>query len=171
MDKWKATQMIRKAQTTDLAELTSIYNQAIGTGRSTADTTPFTVDSRSAWFFEHTNDPRTPIYVYEENGAVAGYCYLSAYRPDREALKSIAEISYYVDGAHQRKGIGTKLLTHIIAAAKELAYANLLAIVLSCNESSIALLEKFGFSKWGELPNIVSLHENVYSHYYLGQAL
>jgi len=104
--------------------------------------------------------------VYEDCGTVVGYCYLSEYRPGRQALESIAEISYYIDFEHHHKGIGSKLTQHTIHAAKKLGYKNLLAILISCNNGSIALLKKYGFELWGTLPDIVYIDDNVYSHYY-----
>lgn len=162
--------MIRPATINDLERLTEIYNQAIATKKATADLLPLTAEQRKPWFSQFDN-PKTPIFVYEENGTVAGYCYLSSYRPGRQALESIAEISYYVDFAHHQKGIGSKLLEHTIGKAKELGYKNLLAILLSCNSSSIALLKKYGFTPWGTLPDIVYIGDAVYSHYYYGLKL
>lgn len=46
-----------------------------------------------------------------------------------------------------------------------------LAILLSCNESSRALLTKFGFEHWGTLPDIAQIDDNVYSHFYYGLKL
>ena len=128
--------MVRKANLNDLAKITEIYNQAIASKKSTADMQPFKVEQREEWFLDHNQNSRTPIYVYEENYVVLGYCYLSAYRPGRQALENIAEISYYVDFQCHRKGIGSKLLQHSMQEAKKLGYWNLLAIVISCNEGS-----------------------------------
>ena len=160
--------MIRLAKNGDLARITDIFNQAIGSKRAVADIKPFTPAQKELWFTEQSMNERTPIYVYEENRSVVGYCYLSAYRPGRQALESIAEISYFIDTNHHRRGIGGRLVEHTIVKAKELGYRNLLAIVLSCNERSFALLEKYGFKLWGALPNILYLDENVYSHFYYG---
>lgn len=157
--------MIRQATMNDLGRITAIYNQAIKSRKATGDTEIFTTEQRKHWFASH-NDKRTPVFVYENCGKVVGYCYLSEYRPGRQALKSIAEISYFIDFEYHRKGIGSKLAQHTIHAAKELGYKNLLAILLSCNNGSIALLKKYGFELWGTLPDIVYIDDNVYSHYY-----
>jgi len=151
----------------DLQYITAIYNQAIESRKSTADTEIYATEQRKQWFLSHNNE-RTPIIVYEENGTVTGFCYLSEYRAGRKALESVAEISYFVDFNHQRKGIGSRLAEHMINIAKELKYKNLLAILLSCNDGSIALLEKFGFELWGTLPDIVYIDNHVYSHCYYG---
>ncbi len=163
--------MIRPAAENDLISITDIYNQAIKTKRATAHTRPFTAKQRAPWFLEHLENERAPIYVYEENGTVIGYCCLTAYRPGREALGSVAEISYYVDFDHHRKGVGGALVRHAIEKAREQGYRNLLAVIFSCNAGSAALLEKCGFKIWGALPDIVYIEDNVYSHVYYGLKL
>lgn len=162
--------MIRRAVKEDLPEITGIYNQAIASGRATADIQPFSAEQREGWFSINEND-RTPVYVYERDGAVVGYSYLSGYRQGRKALETISEISYYVDYRHHGRGIGSGLMQYTIDRAKELGYKNLLAILLSCNDGSVALLEKYGFVLWGILPDIACLGGNVYSHLYYGLKL
>ncbi len=159
--------MIRRVAGQDLASLTEIYNQAIRSGRCTADTIPFTPAGRSDWLAKNEND-RTPIYVYETAGSAVGYCYLSPYRPGRPALAGVAEISYYVDFAHHRRGIGRSLVAHTIAQARVLGYDHLVAILLGCNTASIALLKSFGFREWGCLPEVACIGGERFSHVYYG---
>jgi len=161
---------IRVAVPSDLPRLTDIYNQAIATFGCTCDTTPFTPEDRQAWFNDHQTD-RYPLFVYESEGRVLGYAYLSPYRSGREALKSIAEISYYVDFAAHRRGIATHLVHHTLHAAHHLGYKNLVAILLECNTPSIALLESFGFEPWGTLPMVAKLQNQHFSHLYYGLKL
>lgn len=162
--------MIRQAVRDDLVQLTTIYNQAIQSGRSTADTEVFEPEDRAAWLSAH-DQARTPLYVLEEQGRVLGYAYLSEYRPGRQALAGVAEISYYVDFAHHGRGIGTQLVAHTIEAASRLGYRHLIAILLSCNEPSLALLQRFGFREWGVMPDIVRIGSRTCSHVYWGLAL
>ena len=164
----EAASMIRLAKKSDLIRITDIYNQVVESKKAVANIRTFTVKQRESWFLEHYEHERTPIYVYEDNNGIVGYCYLSAYRPGRQALESVAEISYFVEYDYHRTGIGSKLIKHCIEKAKELQYRNLLAIVMSCNDGSIALLEKYGFERWGALPDVLYIEGNVYSHFYYG---
>ncbi|MDK9712359.1 GNAT family N-acetyltransferase [Acidaminobacter sp.] len=161
---------IRTAVPSDLPRLTDIYNQAIETFSCTCDTTPFTPEDRLAWFNDHQTD-RCPLFVYESEGQVLGYAYLSPYRSGREALRSIAEISYYVDFSAHRRGVATHLVHHTLHAAHHLGYKNLVAILLECNTPSIALLESFGFEPWGTLPMVAELQNQHVSHLYYGLKL
>jgi L-amino acid N-acyltransferase YncA len=158
---------IRLARIDDLPAITTIYNQAVESRRSTADMEPVRVEDREAWFREHP--PGThPIFVAEVDGKTAGWCSLSAYRPGRAALRFTAEISYYVDEAHKRRGIATAFVRHSVAACADLQIKNLFAIVLEHNASSIRILEKAGFEKWGFLPRVADFEGEECGQYYYG---
>ncbi len=146
--------MIREADIDDLAQIVSIYNEAIVAGLATIDTAPVSVESRLPWFREHTPGVY-PIYVWDEGGRIEGWCSLSPYRPGRDALRFTAEISCYVAGKSRRKGIATRLARHAIAQCASLQLKNLFAIVLEPNAASRGILAKLGFAQWGFLPRVV----------------
>ncbi len=62
---------IRHAVEYDLPRIVEIYNAAIPTRSSTADTETVSVASRKAWFFRHEPD-RRPLLVYEQQGRLIG---------------------------------------------------------------------------------------------------
>lgn len=161
---------IRLAKYEDLEVLVEIYNQAIVTKRCTADTETFTVEERMSWFKEHQS-LEYPLYVYEIDGKVVGYMYISGYRPGRRAMRFTAEVSYYIHNDYQRQGIGSKFMEFAIEKSKELNYKTLIAILLEWNTPSIKLLEKFGFNEWGRLPNIADFDGETCSHLYYGLKL
>jgi L-amino acid N-acyltransferase YncA len=157
---------VRLALPVDLPRLVEIYNQAIVSGRATADLVPCTETARRVWFAEH--DPDTdPIFVYDD-GAVQGYLSLSPYR-GRPALRRTAEISYYVDYAHHGGGIGSALMEFALAEAPRFGKKILLAIVFEGNTPSVRLLEKSGFTKWGFLPEVAEVGETLHGHLYYGR--
>jgi len=160
---------IRKAIATDSPRLTAIYNQAIQ-ARQTADTTPMTPKDRQSWFDSH-QQPNYPLFVVEKAGSVCGYSTLSQYRGGRPALRYAVEISYYLDKTFQRQGLGSILLQHALATAKDLGFKHVFAILLDTNLPSIGLLEKFGFEKWGHLPKIAEIDGIVCGHLYYGKHL
>jgi len=150
----------------DLEAVNEIYNQAVGLKFSTAHTHPLSLDERLEWFGEH--DDRYPVFVWEENGTVAGWISFSPYRKGRQALQSTAEISYYVHTRFHRMGIGSRLLEYAIAKAPGLKFRNLIAILLEPNAASIALLRKFGFELWGDMPAIAEINGGKFNHQYYG---
>jgi len=162
--------MIRNATVGDLAAITNIYNQAINARHCTADTVLVDQNSRLAWFNQH-NHIKTPIFVYETQKGVVAYSYISLYRFGRKAFERVGEISYYIDFAHHGKGLGNMMIEHLIVEALKLDYAHLVAILLDCNVKSVSLLEKYGFSCWGKMPDIAEIDGEVFSHLYYGLSL
>jgi phosphinothricin acetyltransferase len=158
---------IRTAKHEDLASITEIYNQAINSKFETADISEVKASDRVEWFLNHK--PNThPIFVYEVQGKILGWISFSPYRAGREALKFTVEISYFVHREFKRQGIGSKLIEYALFAGKELGYKTFFAIILDKNEASIKLLHKFGFEKWGYMPNVANFNGEECGHIYLG---
>ena len=161
---------IRKAKKEDLERITEIYNQSIKKGNLTGDLKTYETSERLPWFNLHLNE-RFPIFVYENEGYVVGYAYLSVYRGGRGAFEDVAEISYYIDFEFHGNNIGSKLIQHSLEFAKESGFHSIVAILLKINKKSIGLLNKFGFEKWGELPEVANLHGKFVNHLYYGKKL
>ena len=161
---------IRPATSKDYSDIVKIYNHAVDERFATADTEYITIESRKNWFAQHS--PETyPIYVAEENGEIIGWCSLSPHRPGRKALRTVAEISYYIHKDHRRKGIANNLIKHTMDSAKNLHFKNLISILLDKNTISIHLLEKFGFEKWGHLPEVADFDGVICGQYIYGRKL
>jgi len=161
---------IRIANNDDLQQMVDIYNQAILTKRCTADTETFSIQERQPWFQAHQNK-QYPLYVYEQDGNVVGYLYFSAYRPGRKAMIATAEISYYLHQDFLGQGIGSQLMSFAISQGKTLGFKTLVAILLSINEPSIALLKKYDFTEWGRMHDIAEFDHGTCSHLYFGLKL
>ena len=143
--------MIRIASLNDLPEIVVMDNEAVEQRFATADPRPATVDQRINWFRDH--DPLIhPIYVFDTDRSVRGWCWQSSYRDGREALLETAEISYYVRDDSRRQGLGSALVQHAVREAPHLGKRILFGILLERNEGSIRLMRKCGFELWGRLP-------------------
>ncbi len=158
------------AKYSDLKGIVEIYNQAIKAGGCTADTEPFSLAEREAWFKQHTPD-HFPLFVAKEENELLGYLTLSPYRENRKAVQHTAEISYYIHYKHHRKGVASQLMDYTITLCPSLQIKNLIAILLGCNQASILFLEKNGFRQWGCFPNIVEFGEDKVDHLYYGKHL
>lgn len=161
---------IRTATLINYSEIVKIYNHAVDEKFATADTEYVTVDSRIDWFTQHSPDSY-PIYIAEENGEIIGWCSLSPHRPGRKALRTVAEISYYIHKDHRRKGVASSLINYTIESAKSLGFKNLISILLDLNKPSIYILEKFGFEKWGHLPGIADIGGVICGQFIYGKKL
>ena len=158
------------AQREDLEDIVDIYNQAIKAGRCTADTEPFSIDQRMAWFNNH-NPEKFPLLVAKDNNELLGYLTISAYREGRKAVQRTAEISYYIHYNHHRKGVATRLMNHVLELCPSLNIEHLIAILVGSNQGSIGLLEKYGFERWGCFPEIVEFGDDRIDHLYYGLTL
>ena len=159
---------IRPARTADLHAVVAIYNQAVRAGFQTGDLSPVTAASRQAWFDAH--GPGTyPLWVADVEGRPAGWCSLSEYRPGRGAFRHTAEISYYVGEGYRRRGIGTALVRHAVAAAPGLGFRILVALLLDANAPSRLLLERDGFAEWGRVPGAARFGDTACDHLIYGR--
>ena len=158
---------IRIADINDLPKIISIYNQAVPTRRSTANTIPWTIESRTPWFLDH--DPnKHPILIAEVDNRVIGWCSLSVYRPGRFALRFTAEISYYIDSTFQRQGVGSTLVSNALELCPSLDIKNIIAVIIDRNEPSRKLLKKLGFEQWAYLPRVLDFDGQEFGEYYFG---
>jgi len=155
--------LIRTALLKDLAPVVSLYNTVIKEGGFTADLKPYSITAKKEWFSALKR--KKNIFVINKDQALAGYFYFSSWRDGREALKSVAEISFYITKDFRRQGLGNMLMSHAITKAKEKGFSHLLAILLDSNKASIALLEKHGFETAGHLPGIARLKDHTCGQY------
>ncbi len=158
---------IRPALFEDLTSIVNIYNQAIRSRRATGNLWEFSVRERIDWFNKHNGDS-FPIYVAELNGEVVGYVNLSEYRPGREAMTKIAEVSFFLEDEYKGIGIGSALLDHVIKDCHRIDKTTLLAFVLDVNIESDKLLKKYGFQEWGRLPGTIYIDDKIHDHIIYG---
>ncbi|MES2739647.1 MAG: N-acetyltransferase family protein [Pseudomonadota bacterium] len=153
----------RLATLDDLAAIVTIYNSTVASREVTADTEPVSVQSRLAWFHEHTPE-RRPLWVIEKAdaaeahapAAVLGWMSYSNFY-GRPAYSGTAELSIYIAEAWRGQGIGRYCLEQAIAFAPGIAVHTLLGFIFGHNQPSLALFAKFGFATWAELPKVANL--------------
>jgi len=145
----------RIAKREDLPQIVAIYNATIPSRVVTADVEPVSVQNRVRWFEEHSPDFR-PLWVVEAEGQIAGWLSFSSFY-GRPAYNKTAELSVYVHAGFRKRGIASYLLTQAFAKAPALGIDTLLGFIFGHNLTSLALFEKFGFARWGELPKVALL--------------
>ena len=146
---------INEAELSDLHSITDIYNSIIEEGGFTADLVSYTYKEREPWFKSLLQNKY--IYTVTTDNKSIGYFYFSPWRSGREALSHTAEISFYLIKDYRAKGIGSQILQASLELAQKKNFNFLIAILLDINTASKALLEKFGFSVAGHLPQIANL--------------
>lgn len=161
---------IRIAGQNDWGKIIDIYNQAVLEGDKTADLDTVTLSTRSEWLKLHSSG-KYKILLAEIGKQTIGWCSISPHRPGRRALEKTAEISYYIDQEYRGNGAGSLLIKSAIDSSKENGIKNLFAILLDVNKPSVSILEKFGFKKWGHLPNIAEINGNLCGQFIYGKHL
>jgi len=146
---------VRDATLADLPAIVEIYNQTVPSRMVTADTEPVSVESRRAWFDQHS-PARRPLWVVEEMHAIIGWISYSSFY-GRPAYDATCELSIYLAAQHQRRGLGSELMRRSIAHAPAIGVSTLLGFIFSHNEPSLRLVQKHGFSRWGYLPRVAVL--------------
>jgi phosphinothricin acetyltransferase len=145
----------RIARFEDLPAIVEIYNSTIPSREVTADTEPISVESRHAWFAEHTPE-RRPLWIAEEDGRILGWLSYSNFY-GRPAYAGTAELSIYIHESARRKGLGRYFLEHAIVHAPKLGVHTLLGFIFGHNEPSLRLFDRFGFERWALMPRVATL--------------
>jgi L-amino acid N-acyltransferase YncA len=145
----------RLARFEDLPAIVAIYNSTVPSRQVTADTEPITVESRHAWFAEHTPEKR-PLWVAEQDGQVIGWLSYSNFY-GRPAYAGTAELSIYIDEKVRGKGLGRYFLAQAIEFAPRIGVHTLLGFIFGHNLPSLKLFEAFGFERWAHMPCVANL--------------
>lgn len=139
--------IVRAASEADLPAINAIYNFYVGASPATFDLEPMTEGWRREWF-ETRRAAGYPVLVAETEGAVAGWCCLSAWSP-KAAYGKTADESIYIADRFRGRGVGTALLAGIIQEARALDLHVLMAGIVGCQEPSLALHRSLGFTEAG----------------------
>jgi L-amino acid N-acyltransferase YncA len=147
----------RTARAHDLPLIVDIYNSTIASREVTADTEPVSVQSRQAWFDDHTPE-RRPLWVIHRPGdpEIVGWMSYSNFY-GRPAYSGTAEVSIYVAEAWRGKGVGRYCLEQAIEFAPRIAVHTLLGFIFGHNAPSLALFRQYGFDTWAQLPRVANL--------------
>jgi len=146
---------IRDATLEDLPAIVAIYNAAIPARMATADLDAVSVDSRRAWFAEHSPGLR-PLWVIQNDGGTKGWISFQSFY-GRPAYHATAELSVYVAPDAHHRGYARQLVAAAIRRAPEFGLRTLLGFIFGHNEPSLALFRGFGFETWAHLPRVAEL--------------
>ncbi|ATP42008.1 N-acetyltransferase [Solibacillus sp. R5-41] len=143
--------MIRAAIPDDISTILEIFNDNILNSTAIYMYEEQTLAQRMAWYEQKMQNDE-PLFVYEENGEVAGY---AAYGPFRAypAYQYTVEHSVYVHKNHYKKGIAMKLMHTLIEHARTHEVKTMVACIDRENEASIYIHEKLNFTYSGTIRN------------------
>jgi ribosomal protein S18 acetylase RimI-like enzyme len=111
-------------------------------------------DGRAAAFAALLADPDTAIFIAEVGGEPAGYVYARVERrPDNPfgyAGEALFVEHLSVEPAHQRRGIGERLLGEVVALARAASIPRVALAVWSFNDRARRFFAAQGFAAWQE---------------------
>jgi L-amino acid N-acyltransferase YncA len=144
---------VRDARDADMSAVTGIYAGHVLHGLASFEEIPPSLDemkSRRAAVLQLG----LPYLVGELDGRIVGYSYATFYRT-RPAYRYTVEDSVYVADGLNGRGIGTALLTELIARCERGPWRQMLAVIGdSGNTGSIALHRRLGFTPAGNLTSV-----------------
>lgn len=135
----------------DWPEVRSIYLEGIETGNATFDTE---VPSWEEWDQKYLQDCRLLAKIGKD---VIGWAALLP-TSSKKAFAGAAELSIYLSKASTGKGIGTKLMTYMIAESEAKGFWTLQSGIFPENKGSIRLHENAGFVEVGVRERIGKLN-------------
>jgi phosphinothricin acetyltransferase len=159
--------MIRTATLADVDRIAAIYNEAVLEGKLTGDLEPLSTENRHAWLIAH-RDPHA-VFVAVEADCVVGYAAISPYRNGRQVFSETCELSYYFARAHRGRGLGTALIDHAMGYAVDAGFRLIVALILECNQRSVDVLTRRGFSISGRMPQAANIGGDRFDHLYLSR--
>ncbi len=144
--------VIRPFMWSDVPAITAIYRHYVEHSTATFDLDA-PGEAYMAEKFGHMVEEGHPVLSLEIDGRLAGYAYASVYRP-RPAYRFTCEDSIYLGPDVQGRGLGTMLLTRLIEMSRLAGFRQMLAVITSESQGSIALHRKFGFLERGTFPEL-----------------
>ena len=143
--------MIRPARVEDASQLCDIYKHFVLNTTITFEEQVVEVDDMRARILETTAS--LPWLVWENNGAVLGYCHASKWK-GRCAYRYSVESTVYLRPNESGQGIGSALYRELL---RQLTGHDLHAVIGGIalpNNASVALHEKLGFEKIGHFREV-----------------
>ena len=141
-----STIVLRPATAADAEAICRVYNQGIEDRVATLETELRTPEERRQWLA--ARGPRHPVYVAEAEEIIVGWSSLNVYNP-RPAYQYVADFSIYIERGWRGKGVGRRLLEHLVEQARALGYHKMMLSAFPFNASGVALYERMGFTRAG----------------------
>jgi L-amino acid N-acyltransferase YncA len=138
---------LRAARPADAAAIAAIYGPYVTDSFVSFETEPPSVDEMRGRI-EACGDRYPWLVAEDEEGAILGYAYATAFRP-RLAYRYAVETTVYLAAGAGRRGIGQALYGSLIATLEAQGFAQAIGAVTLPNPASVRLHEKLGFKEAG----------------------
>ena len=138
------TTTIRRAALADAAGINAVYNPFILETPATFETAPVDEAARRRWLEVRAANPRWPVFVAEDAGAILGFANASAF-DERQAYETSVKVSVFIAPEEQGQGLGGRLYEALFAAQATADVHRAYAGIVAPNPASVRLHQRFGF--------------------------
>ncbi|MEW2117096.1 N-acetyltransferase family protein [Streptomyces sp. NPDC005474] len=137
---------VRPGVEADLEALTDLYNHYVRETPTTFDTKVLTPEERRPWLLSYPEDGphRLLVATDMDSRRILGYVTSGVFRP-KPAYGTTVETTVYLAPDAGGRGIGTLLYTALFEALSGEDVHRALAGIVTPNEASVRLHERFGF--------------------------
>ena len=142
---------IRDVEDRDLPAILAIHNRAITTSTAIFSFHEVDIENRRAYVADRRARGFPFLVAASPEDAVMGYASFGDFRPHDGYFRTV-EHSIYVAEAFRRRGVAAALMPPLIARAAEMGKHAIVGGLDAANAASVALHERFGFSRVGLLP-------------------
>jgi L-amino acid N-acyltransferase YncA len=142
------TARVRSLTKEDAAEIREIYNWYVVNTVISFEEEPVSLSAMEARVSEGLRE--FPWMGAEVDGRLVAFAYATQWRP-RSAYRFSAESTVYVRRDHTRRGVGLDLYRKLIEEIRTRGFRSVVGTIALPNEASVALHEKLGFRKGGQL--------------------
>jgi L-amino acid N-acyltransferase YncA len=136
---------VRNAVAQDAPVIADIYNQGIEERRATFQTSLHDGDD----FLARISDEKRPFLVAESDGDVVAWATVAPYSDPSDYYAGVGEAMLYVERSARRRGVGSRLLSELAAAAGRRGFYKLVGKIFTTNVPSIKLVRRCGWREVG----------------------
>ena len=144
--------MIRDIHDRDIDRVTQIYNHYIRSTLISFEKSEIDSSIMLARVTKARNNA-LPWLVADVEDNVVGYCYAAPWH-ERSAYDRSVEVTVYLDQHEVGQGYGAQLYAELFSRLKNKGIHTAIGVIALPNPGSIALHEKCGFKKVGQLKDI-----------------
>ena len=138
--------MIRDVREEDFGAIAEIYNHYIENTVVTFEEAPVSAQEMGKWIAEVLKSYPWYVWHCQDQDRVLGYAYASIWK-GRCAYRHSAEVTVYLHPEAVGRGIGSQLFARLLAELEARSVHAVMGGVALPNPASVALHEKFGFTK------------------------
>ncbi|MCX7864325.1 MAG: GNAT family N-acetyltransferase [Novosphingobium sp.] len=165
-----ADRQVGPATLDDAPAIAAIYAHYVKHGTATFETDPPSVDEMEERMRRVLEGGYPWLVVREASGEVLGYAYASRFHP-REGYRYSCEVSIYVRHDSLGRGLGTALLTALIAECEARGFRQALAVIAGTEPASVVLHARNGFRPCGTLQQVGRKHGQWIDVFFMQRSL